>query len=64
MEAKWKALILELFEAGISLAGITSILYLRGFKGLRYLALRKQIFKELQRFDSFRKKGYMDEKET
>lgn len=40
----------------IPVAAITSIIYQRGFSGVKYFELRKMIFKELQRIDSEKKK--------
>ncbi len=45
-------MISEFSKAGISLAGITSLLYIKGYTGVKYFELRKLIFKELQRFDT------------
>lgn len=52
MEEKWIKLIEEYYADGVSLAGITSLFYHKGFKGCIYLELRKMIFKECQRIES------------
>jgi hypothetical protein len=52
MEDKYIHLILKYHNQGVSLAGITSLIYLHGLIGVRYFELRKMCFKELQRMDS------------
>ena len=37
---------------GVSLAGVTSLLYVKGLEGIKYQELRKIVFKEIQRLDS------------
>jgi hypothetical protein len=44
----------EYHKQGVSLVGIVSLLYYRGFEGVRHEELRKIVFKELQRIDSKR----------
>jgi hypothetical protein len=50
METEYRKLIISYYKDGVSLAGITSLLYYKGFSGMRYLELRKIIAKDLQRF--------------
>jgi len=52
METKWIEFIEKCYKEHISLAGITSLFYIRGFSGLRYMELRKAIFKQCQRIES------------
>lgn len=54
METQYKEMVIKLYEEGLSLSAITSILYHRGYSGLRYFELRKIIFKECQRVESKR----------
>jgi len=49
MEQKYLELIRVYFKQKVSLAGITSLLYIHGFTGIRYMELRKLVFKECQR---------------
>lgn len=44
-----------------SLACITSMVYMKGFSGMKYFELRKFIFKELQRIDSKRHRKFLAE---
>lgn len=61
METRYKEMVIDLYKDGISLVGITSILYLRGFRGMRYFELRKMIFKECQRVESKRNTNWTAE---
>lgn len=49
MEPKWKVLVEKYHDEGVSLAGITSLLYFQGLTGLCYMEARKFVGKELQR---------------
>ena len=49
MDQKYKIMIKELKDEGISRAGITSILFMRGLSGVDYMTTRKYIIKELER---------------
>lgn len=59
METLYKEMIIEMYKDGLSLSAITSILYHRGFIGMRYFELRKMVFKECQRLES--KKNWVSE---
>ena len=52
MEKKYTDLIKEYHDDGVSVAGITSLLYGEGVSGIRYMELRKYIQKEIQRFNN------------
>ena len=57
MEKIWIELIEDYHLKGISLSAMTSLLYLKGYKGDRYFELRKKIFKECQRIETKKHKG-------
>jgi hypothetical protein len=50
MEKKYIDLIKEYYDCGVSVAGITSLLYGEGLTGIRYMEVRKYVQKEIQRF--------------
>ena len=52
METKWIDYIKKYYKEGVSLAGITSLLYIHGLTGIKYMELRKLVFKECQRIES------------
>ena len=51
-ESKRNELILKWYKEGVSVAGITSLLYVHGLEGIQYQELRKYVQKELKRINS------------
>jgi len=49
MEPKYKIMIKDLKDHGISRAGITSLLIHYGLTGIDYMTIRKFVIKELER---------------
>jgi hypothetical protein len=52
METKYVELIKVLYEKKVSIAGITSLVFMHGMTGVVYMELRKMITKECQRIES------------
>lgn len=49
MSEEYKILIKWYRKYGVSLAGITSLMYINGYTGTPYMETRKIVFKEIQR---------------
>jgi len=49
MSEDYKIVIKWYHKWGVSLAGITSLMYVNGYTGTPYMELRKIVFKEIQR---------------
>lgn len=51
MEQKYIDIIHEYYKDNLTVAAATSLLYIRGLEGMRYMEVRKVITKEFQRLD-------------
>lgn len=52
LEQRYIDMIEDWYSQGETVAGITSLLYIKGLSGLRYFELRKYVKKEVQRLET------------